>query len=258
MKTLLISVALAAFISGAAAQANAISVDGSKADWNLSSPNVVWADTNGKGTNYWGKDYHYLSVFDINGMGFTMSEDTKTLYYLIDSSKLGRGDLAINLNYKPLDDTKGNVNNELNDAGEARGRPFEFGVDVNGKGGVYAMNTAKSWDTSHLGEWNAPLEINTKGSTLVSTNGNGSKMAKNGNIIEGSIDAATLGLATFCNVPIELAFTTISCLKDVATVKGTCTGNCGGNNEIPEPSTLLLLGSALVGVSRIRARRKAA
>jgi len=71
-------------------------------------------------------------------------------------------------------------------------------------------------------------------------------------ILEGRISRLLFGDIP-CGTDIRLHFARVTCVKDYMILKGTCDGAC---DVIPEPTTMLLLGSGLLGLGGMRLRRK--
>jgi hypothetical protein len=74
-------------------------------------------------------------------------------------------------------------------------------------------------------------------------------------VLEGRVSRLLFGDIA-CGAPIELLFSRVTCLKDWITVNGYCYGDCPPTPVIPEPATMLLLGSGLLGLGGLRFRRK--
>jgi PEP-CTERM motif len=76
-------------------------------------------------------------------------------------------------------------------------------------------------------------------------------------ILEGRISKLLFGPIA-CGQAIRLQFAKVTCIKDWIDLQGFCDGNCPGpNGVVPEPATLLLMGSGLVGLFTRRFRKKA-
>ncbi len=74
-------------------------------------------------------------------------------------------------------------------------------------------------------------------------------------VLEGRISRLLFGDIA-CGAPIELIFSRVTCLKDWISLDGTCDGNCPSPPVIPEPATMLLLGSGLLGLGGLKFKKK--
>ncbi len=74
-------------------------------------------------------------------------------------------------------------------------------------------------------------------------------------ILEGRIDRLLFGDDLTCGSSVNLLFSKVTCLKDWITVSGDVDGPC---NVIPEPSTILLFGTSIIGLAGARLRKKKA
>ena len=213
-------------------------------DWTPNSGNIDWTQQD---------DYTTPPVFvpltedwDIEAMYF--DNDDRFIYFSIVTSRdqtYGLGDLAIDLD------------------GD---HDWDWGVDLTS--GYYAADgqlsqrglySVTDWKTEHGWEYNTPMQIEQ--GTLV---GSADVVQRNLGwvepgtwwgytyIIEGRIDIAQLGLTSLCGLPVEMIYAKVSCLRDWIKVTGDCDGNCG--SEVPEPSTVLLLGSALCALAGVKRR----
>lgn len=243
----------------------AYTIDGNLGDWGV-TPYTDWVPDSG--TADWKEENNvapppsgvFLEAWDIEAMYFDNNDDY--LFFAMVVSKQqnsGWGDLAIDLNGDGVD---------------------EFGVDLTHFGltnnpinrDVYAVT---SWDTVFFNgkEYIDPSD----GKALPFRIGQGTDIGDaqvaqkliDGHpnayfsepgvvglnyVIEGQISVADLGLVTLCNLPIELTYAKFSCLRDYMRLNGTCTGNCG---EIPEPATVFLLASGLLGLGGFHRRKRA-
>ena len=255
MKKIITLAALA--FTFAVSPVQAITIDGNLSDWGV-TPFTDWTPSSAS-AGYSVQDnttsapvtIPLTEDWDVEALYF--DNDATHLYYAIVTSRdqtWGEGDLAIDLD------------------GD---KDWDYGVDLTSFGasnnvvnrGVYRVT---DWETKHGIEYGIPMMI--EHGTQLGTAPVVQKFAgaiepgktgifANTYIIEGEIDISMLGLTSLCNLPIELVFAKVSCLRDYIRLDGVCTGNCGGPTPVPEPSTMLLLGSALLGVSRFRTRRSA-
>lgn len=231
------------------APAFAITIDGNLGDWGV-TPFTDWAPDSD--TTDWIEQNNYnlppshgfLESWDIEAMYF--DNDADYLYFAIVTSKdqsSGMGDLAI----------------DLNGDGE-----YEWGVDLTHFGASNHVRqrdflAVTDWHTRYGGrEYNIPYRVDE--GTVVGTAevfqrnlgwiepGVGYRQTY---VLEGRIDTSLLGALSLCGLPVEIAYAKISCLRDYLILNGDCDGDCG---VIPEPTTLLLLGSGLLGLGGLRKR----
>ncbi len=228
-------------------EARAITIDGNASDWfgNSTSGYGNWAPT-AEVTKYVNHNGVYTTIpqtanwdnraYDIE-MGAFSAQDTGLFLMIVLSDADVWEDLAIAVNGSDkhqygvdltnLDDKKGKVQNR----------------------NVYEVT---QWDTTHAGFSNLPDFDILKGTVLGQSQFIFSKLPTGDDkakdyLVEGFISWSLLGGRP---ESICLQFSEISCLRDSMNLCGAT----GGGSEVPEPATMMLLGTGLLGAV-VRKRR---
>lgn len=252
-RTLLAGLASVLWIAIASTPAFAYTMDGNLGDWGVGNlftdptpdgPTAVYVNGNNiKGPNVPGGGAP-TEIYDLESMYFDYDDDS--LYFAVVTSGTAVTGMDTDLFL--------NVGTD------------KFAVDF---GGFHQQNQLVNRtvlgnvvaNTYHHGQWNFPLW--TKAGDPV---GQASVFQKNHGwiepgvaykqtyVLEGSISWDVLGIAEICKLPVELLYSKVSCLKDTIVLNATCEGNCG---EVPEPSTMFLLGAGLLGLAKRRSLKRA-
>lgn len=239
--------------SGSPAGALNINIDGNLDDWGVdpfyhwtpSRASTNWVELdNQKGPNVpqlseenWDLEAMYFDN-DENSVYFAIVASNPANYYVDTDLAFdfdGDGDFDYAVDFGEFDQKNQNVN-----------RPVQ---------------SVTRWSTRFGGEWNLPLWVE-EGETIGQANvfqrdlGNYEPGVsyKQTYVIEGSFDLSLLGLITLCNLPVEMVYTKVSCLRDSIVLSGTCHGDCG--DPIPEPTSIFLLGAGLLGLGNLARRRR--
>jgi hypothetical protein len=230
--------------------ASAYIIDGNMDDWGV-TPFVDWTPNAGaehvveNNTNRAPSD-PFNEIWDIEAMYF--DDDDDDIYFGIVSSNPYKNDWA-------SEDLLIDVNN--NGVGEFGADVANLSTGLHSKG-VYDVN---SWKTYRGIEY--AIKNGTKVGTYEIYNRYLGKVEPGVHswqagtyVLEGRISKLLFGPIA-CGQAIRLQFARITCLKDWIDLVGVCDGNCpNGNDVIPEPATIFLLGSGIAGLFVRRFKKK--
>ena len=264
LKVLLRAIVLTSLVVIPAAAAHAYVLDGDLSDWGV-TPFSDWVPDSS--TAFYNEENNYNPIppcdpfqeyYDLEAIYF--DSDVNNFYFAIVTSNSYRDhwaseDMGIDLNGDGL---------------------YEFGVNIGNAGAGLTTNTGV-WDVD---EWMLYKGIETsvrRGTRLdgyagayelynqkyskrdpdhyIDEPGIGYDYYAATYILEGRLDRALFGDIA-CGADIELHLARITCVKDIIKLNGKVYGPC--SPVIPEPGTMLLFGSSLIGLVGMRLKKKKA
>ena len=232
-------------------------------DWVPNSPTINYTVEN----NYSrpGSDPGFIEYYDLEAMYF--DDDKDNLYFAIVTSYpntygVWAEDMGISFDNKKAPETAGAPFLEKVDNPNSR-RFFDFGLDINplplNEKVTKNIYKAEYWDAMQgvpymvHGKKFGTFEIfNRYYPTYFSEKGE-----RGTYVLEGRISKLLFGNIA-CGAPIRLIFSSHSCLKDWIYLKADCEGNCPDPRPvpIPEPATVILLVSGILGLGGFKLRKK--